>query len=85
MTAVMAVTMMPLSASAEVTVPVNEATQFVDNLGTIWNLGNAFDASDCTWLSNELDYESGWCGAKTTTEIIEKLLEASIDFHNRTK
>jgi len=67
-------TALPMSAfAAEVTVPVNEATKFVDSLGTIWNLGNAFDAANCTWLSNEMDYESGWCGAKTSKELIKAI------------
>lgn len=35
MAAVMAVTAMPLTASAAVTVPDNEATRFVDALGAI--------------------------------------------------
>lgn len=73
MAVVMAVTAMPLTASAAVTVPDNEATRFVDSLGAIWNLGNAFDAVDCTWLSNELDYESGWCGAKTTEKLVKEI------------
>ncbi len=73
MAVVMAVTAMPLAASAAVTVPDNEATRFVDSLGAIWNLGNAFDAVDCTWLSDELDYESGWCGAKTTEKLVKEI------------
>lgn len=73
MAVVMAVTAMPLTASAAVAVPDNEATRFVDSLGAIWNLGNAFDAVDCTWLSNELDYESGWCGAKTTEKLVKEI------------
>ena len=73
MAAVMAVTAMPLTASAAVNVPDNEATRFVDGLGAIWNLGNAFDAVDCTWLSEELDYESGWCGAKTTEKLVKEI------------
>lgn len=64
----------PVSAET-IKLPDNEAVAFVDSLGAIWNLGNAFDAVDCSWLSDKLDYESGWCGAKTT----EKLIKAIAD------
>ncbi len=79
MTAVMLVTAIPLTASAAVTLPDNEAVRFVDNLGSAWNLGNAFDASNCSWLSNELDYESAWCGAKTTKKLIKELKDMGFD------
>ena len=79
MSAVMLVAAIPLTASAEVKLPDNEAITFVDNLGSAWNLGNAFDASNCTWLSNELDYESGWCGAKTTKALIKQLKTMGFD------
>ncbi|MBQ8614133.1 MAG: cellulase family glycosylhydrolase, partial [Ruminiclostridium sp.] len=62
--------------AADITLPDNEAIRFVDKLGAAWNLGNAFDATGCTWLTNELDYESGWCGAKTTEKLITTLAEA---------
>lgn len=83
-------TALPMSALAEeVSVPVNEATKFVDGLGTIWNLGNAFDAANCSWLSNEMDYESGWCGAKTSKELIKaikkvgfKTIRIPVSWHN---
>ena len=63
LSAVMTVTAIAVPVSAEeIKLPDNEAIAFVDSLGAIWNLGNAFDAVDCTWLSNKLDYETGWCG-----------------------
>lgn len=79
MAAVMAVTAMPLTASAAATVPQNEATKFVDGLGAIWNLGNAFDAVDCTWLSDEMQYETGWCGAMTTEKLIKEIKKMGFD------
>lgn len=79
MAAVMFVAAIPFTASAAVTLPDNEAIAFVDNLGTAWNLGNAFDASNCSWLSNELDYESGWCGAKTTKKLIKAIKDMGFD------
>lgn len=79
MAVVMTVTAMPLTSSAAVTLPDNEAVKFVDGLGAIWNLGNAFDASDCTWLTDELEYESGWCKAKTTKELIAALKTKGFD------
>ncbi len=78
--AIMAVGAAPFSASAaEVKVPVNEATKYVDGLGAIWNLGNCFDASDCTWLSNEMDYETAWCGAKVTEKLIKAIKDMGFD------
>ena len=53
-----------------------EALAFVKDMKIGWNLGNTFDAIDCNWLSDELQYESGWCGAVTTKEMIDALKEA---------
>ena len=77
--AIITITAMPLAASAAVTLPDNEAVKFVDGLGTIWNLGNAFDASDCTWLSDEMEYESAWCKAKTTEKLIKEIKSMGFD------
>lgn len=57
-------------------IPDNEALRFIRDLEIGWNLGNTFDASDCNWLSNEMDYESAWCGAKTTQGLIKELKNA---------
>lgn len=53
-----------------------DALAFVRGLKIGWNLGNTFDASDCTWLNDDLDYESAWCGEKTTEQHIEALKQA---------
>ncbi len=78
MAVIVATTMLTVSVSATTKYSVtsksytsNSALEFVANLGAGWNLGNAFDAYNCTWLSNELDYESAWCGAKTTKALIK--------------
>ncbi len=68
-----------VSAAAETkSLPDNEAIVFADRLGAGWNLGNAFDASNCSWLTDELDYETAWCRARTTKELIAEI--ASIGF-----
>ncbi len=36
-----------------------------------WNLGNTFEACPCTWLSNDLDWETGWQATRTTQEVID--------------
>lgn len=71
--AVMTVTAaaVPVSADSSEKLEGTEAMLFVNSMGAGWNLGNTFDSSDCTWLSNKLDYESGWCGIKTTKEHIK--------------
>ena len=53
-----------------------EALAFVKDMKIGWNLGNTFDAIDCNWLSDEMQYESSWCGTMTTKEMIDALKEA---------
>ena len=59
-------------------IPDAEPLRFVRDMKAGWNLGNTFDAFDCTWLSDPLDYETAWCGAKTTEALIEALSKAGI-------
>lgn len=40
---------------------------FVADMGMGWNLGNTFDAIDCSGLSDELDYEGAWLPGSTRT------------------
>ncbi|MBQ8139152.1 MAG: glycoside hydrolase family 5 protein [Lachnospiraceae bacterium] len=61
---------------APLEIPDNEALSFIRDLEIGWNLGNTFDASECTWLSNEMDYETAWCNAKTTEGLIKELKSA---------
>ncbi len=54
-----------------------KAIDVVRDMTTGWNLGNTFDASNCSsYVSNELDYESAWCGVKTTKELISEIKNA---------
>ena len=76
-------------AAAATSVNAASAQEFVSGMGTGWNLGNAFDASDCTWLSDEMDYESAWNGAKTTKALISeikkmgyKTIRIPVSWHN---
>lgn len=66
---------LPAAAEETITLPNNETINFVNSMGAGWNLGNAFDASNCTWLSNEMDYETAWCGAETTRELIKAIAD----------
>ena len=80
MAAVMMLSVAPLTAYAdEITLPDNEAMRFVDNMGAIWNLGNSLDPYDCTWLSNDLEYETAWCKAKTTEKLIKEIKAFGFD------
>lgn len=63
----------------EFEIPDTEAYRFLRDMKVGWNLGNCFDASDCTWLSDEMDYETGWCGAKATQELITELKNAGFN------
>lgn len=58
---------------------INEAQQLVDNMKAGWNLGNTFDASDCTWLTDPMEYEAAWCGVKTTTQLIDEVKNAGFN------
>lgn len=66
---------LPAAADDSITLPDNEAISFVNGMGAGWNLGNAMDAVNCTWLSNEMDYETAWCGAATTRELIKAVAD----------
>ncbi len=59
--------------------PEADAIAFVEKLKTGWNLGNTFDAVDYNGLSDELLYESCWCGAKTTKEMIDTIKAAGFE------
>ena len=43
-------------------IPDTDAFKFTKDMKIGWNLGNTLDASDCTWVDDELKYESAWCG-----------------------
>lgn len=57
-------------------VPAGEGVEFVKNLKLGWNLGNTFDAYDVGGLSDEMKYESAWCGAVTKIENIAAIKAA---------
>ena len=59
--------------------PDNEAMQFVEDMKIGWSLGNAFDAIDATYLTNELDYEKAWNGEYTTEAMIDAVKEAGFN------
>ena len=44
-----------------------------------WNLGNTLDSQGCTWLSNDLDYETGWGNVKTTKTMIDTVKKAGFN------
>lgn len=64
------------TVTREYKIPDTESYRFLQDMKIGWNLGNTFDAMDCNWLKNDLDYESGWCGVKTTPELIAAVKEA---------
>ena len=67
------------SVAAAQSVPSNDATKFVSKMTVGFNLGNEFDAYNCTWLNNELDYESAWSGAKTTNKFLDTVYNAGFN------
>lgn len=60
--------------------PDNEAITFTQKLSPGWNLGNTFDAyNDNPWFTDELEYETIWCGAFTTPELIAQIKAAGFN------
>lgn len=66
----------PKVPTKEMEIPDNDALRFVRDMKAGWNLGNTFDAMDCTWLADPMDYETGWCGVRTSRELIDALYQA---------
>lgn len=60
-------------------IPDTEGLAFVKDMRIGWNLGNTFDAGDITWLNDELDYESAWCGEKTTQQMFDDIKAAGFN------
>lgn len=55
--------------------PDSEALDFVQEMAVGWNLGNTFDASNCS-VSDEMKYETAWSGVETTQEMIHTVAAA---------
>ena len=71
--AAMAAALIPAATPPAVAAETMTKAEILKKMGLGWNLGNTFDANDCNWLSNDVDYETGWIGAseKTTKELIQ--------------
>lgn len=54
-------------------IPNNDAMNFVKRLRLGWNLGNTFDAISGDRITTDLDYETAWCGIKTTKQMIDAI------------
>ncbi len=52
---------------------------FVENMGTGWNLGNTLDPTNCTWVSDDLEYETAWGNPKATKELIQFVKSEGFD------
>ena len=64
-----------LSIQEAATADFETATNAVANMKLGWNLGNTLEAGDCSWITNELDYETAWQGTTTTQKIIDYVKE----------
>ena len=60
-------------------IPDSEALLFAEKLKLGWNLGNTFDAKDDGKGQADRDYETYWCGAKTSEELIHALKKAGFN------
>lgn len=61
--------LMTLGSAAMAQLP--SAQEIAPKMYPGWNLGNTLEACPCNWLSNDLDWETGWQSAKTTQQIID--------------
>lgn len=68
--------MVPKLSFAKKDLPDLPSFQFVEQLGAGWNLGNTFDASNASYLKDELDYEKAWVGVKTDPQVFSALRNA---------
>lgn len=65
---------------ADFELPDTETYRMLYDMKIGWNLGNTFDAMDCDqWISDEMQYESAWCQAMTTPELIAELKNAGFN------
>lgn len=55
-----------------------DAQELLDKMTIGWNLGNTLDSAGCTWLSNKLDYETGWGNPKTTKAMISAVKKQAL-------
>ena len=55
------------------------AQVFVEAMGVGWNLGNSLDPVDCTWVLDELEYETAWDNPKTTRQLIAYIKSEGFD------
>lgn len=69
----------PTPAEGPEEAALTEAAAFVSQMKIGWNLGNTFEAYDCTWLSDKMQYETAWQGAKTSREILTAVRDAGFD------
>ncbi|MCR5119252.1 MAG: glycoside hydrolase family 5 protein [Lachnospiraceae bacterium] len=67
--------MVEVKYATQMALPDNEAFAFTKDMKVGWNLGNCFDAHD-SGCADEMDYETVWCGAKVTKELIHTMKEA---------
>ena len=61
------------------TVEAATAQEFVEGMGQGWNLGNTLDPENCTWVSNEMDYETAWGNPRVTRELIAYIKAQGFD------
>ncbi len=73
-------TLVPELTIARRDIPDNAALTLVADMKAGWNLGNTFDAySDHPGFTDELQYETLWCGEKTTPELLAAVRDAGFD------
>lgn len=72
--------MVPEVTLEEKEIPDQVAFAFVNQMKLGWNLGNTFDAFDeKVSAEDDLAYESMWCGAVTTKEMIDEIKAAGFE------
>lgn len=61
----------------------SSAKDFVSNIKIGWNLGNTldsyFDKDNCSWIKNDLEFETSWGNVKTTKKLITEVKKAGFN------
>lgn len=73
------ITVKKKSSGSSKTTTFKDAEALLDKITIGWNLGNTMDSINCSWLTNKLDYETGWGNVKTTKAMIDKVKKAGFN------
>lgn len=60
-------------------VEAQTSMEYAEQMGIGWNLGNSLDPKNCSWVNDELEYETAWGNPKITRELIAYVKSEGFD------